>query len=1064
MPDPTASAATLSPADFVSRLAGRELSERSAAQSHFIDLCRMLGVPAPTDHRETDSSYGFEAKTEMSASGVKTEEDVDGNLFYRVETGTGSGFADVWMRDHFAWEYKRANKYKNLKDALVQLRLYAPSLGNPPLLVVCDIDRFEIHTNFTGYPSGKIAFHISDLANPSDEWKAAHPNIGPVQVLRKLWDDPTWFRPKNTRAAVTAHLANEIGELAKSLRDAGEDPHAVAHFLMQAVFCFFAEDIGLLPKAIFTELIAKSVTDSAHFPAKARALFSSMEKGGVFGSDTIRWFNGGLYRDVDADPEIHIASGWLGKLLMVARADWNAVDPTILGTLFERSLDPDKRSQIGAHYTSRDDIMLIVEPVILTPLRRRWAKVQKDVAKWMTERASADTPPAKKTSLRKKAESAIRDYQAELADVRVLDPACGSGNFLFVTIRELLALEQEVLAFAARPEIDLKLFQRVQPTNLRGIDVNDYACELARVSIWIGYLQWLYANTGETDRKPVLDPLDTIEHRDAILAWADEQGNSIPTYREGAVCTGTAEWPEADFIVGNPPFLGSKVFRKWGLPDAYVQTMYDRFDLPNTSDLCCYWFEVARRFIKDHPDTRAGLLATQGIRGRENRTVLERIKRDGDIFMAWSDRDWVLDGAAVHVSIVGFDRGQEYEKLLDGFKVQSISAHLRSDVDVTSALVFPDNERLAFMGSTKGGPFEITRGEAHSLLTAPNPHGRTNLDVLRPWINGSDVTKRCRGLWIVDFGDSAAQQEASLYEKPFELIDSRVRANRTGIRDAGPAARWWLHNRPRPDLREAVAGLPRFMVTCRVSKHRLFQWHAGRTLPDSATFAFARSDDYFFGVLHSSVHESWARSMGTQLREVESGFRYTPTTCFETFPLPWSPGSEPQDDPHYKAIAVTAKKLDELRENWLNPPQWIKPIEDAVDRFEDFSDVPEQARPLLRQSAIMARAAKDKNLKQRTLTNLYNQRPSWLKLAHKALDQAVLAAYAAVDPTGDWDPVWADAYEPFGAGEITIATTGRKPDDAATVAAKQAAIAKRKEVDQLILANLLRLNQERAGG
>jgi hypothetical protein len=219
-------------------------------------------------------------------------------------------------------------------------------------------------------------------------------------------------------------------------------------------------------------------------------------------------------------------------------------------------------------------------------------------------------------------------------------------------------------------------------------------------------------------------------------------------------------------------------------------------------------------------------------------------------------------------------------------------------------------------------------------------------------------------------------------------------------------------------------------------------------------------------VLHSSIHEVWTRRLGTQLREAESGFRYTPTTCFETFPLPWPPSKEPVNDARYKAIAAAAKELNDLRENWLNPPEWIKPIEEAVDRFEDFKGVPAEALPLLRRSAIAARAAKDKRLKKRTLTNLYNERPGWLKIAHRKLDEAVLAAYAAVDPhaPNPWDIAWAAAYEPFGAGEITIIKArGKKAGDSAEVIAeKQAAIAQRKIIDEKILANLLRLNQERA--
>lgn len=1054
--------AQITPAQFIQRWAGRPLTERAAAQSHFVDLCRLLNVATPTDNRVNDSNYGFEARTDLSASNVETRLD-DGLPFYQVVTGTGSGFADVWMRDHFAWEYKRQGKYATLGAALAQLRIYAPSLGNPPLLIVSDIDRIEIHTNFTNYPPTTFAFHITELVNPSDAWRTAHPTISPLEALRKVFDDPRFFRPARTRQAITATLANDIGDLAKALRDAGNEPHAVAHFLMQVVFCFFAEDIGLLPRDIFTNLIAKSLDDAPNFPAKARALFKAMELGGIFGSDTIQWFNGGLYANIDADPAIRIAPAWLGKLLMVARADWNAVDPTIFGTLFERSLDPDKRSQIGAHYTSREDILLIVEPVIMQPLRRQWQQVQQQVAQWLDQRREEKQSAVKQRNLSKKIEKTLTDFADHLGSITILDPACGSGNFLFVTIQQLLDLENEVRAFAGQPEIAVTFTQRVQPRQLRGIDVNDYACELARISIWIGYLQWLHANGTTSRTPPILDPLDTIEHRDAILAWADENDQPIPVWRAGAKCLGAAQWPEADFIVGNPPFLGMRVVRKSGMPEEYIQATHNEFDLPNSSDLCCYWFEVGRRAICTQPKTRLGLLATQQIRKGANNWVIERIAEEATIFMAWSDHDWILEGAAVHVSIIGFTGEVESQRILNGIQVGEINADLTSGLNTNNAEALRENRVIAFRGIEKGGAFDVDWETARDWLSCPNPNSLSNVEVLRPYCNGMDINRRSRALWLIDFADKD-HKDAACYEAPFSFVERVVKPKRQRNRRADLRENWWLPRSYPIGLLNAISKLRRYPACCNTFKHWVLAWIPCGVVTDSCTTAFAREDDYFFGLVQSTVHELWLRRVGIQLRESQSGSRYTPTTCFETFPLPWPPGQEPVEDARYKAIAAAAKELNTLRERWLNPPEWLKPIEEAVDRFEDFSDVPPEARPLLRHSAIMARAAKDKRLKARTLTNLYNERPAWLKLAHRALDEAVIAAYAHVDPAGAWDTAWAAAYEPFGAGEISIVEKGKRKDDAPTVAAKQAAIEARKTVDEAILSNLLRLNQQRAGG
>jgi type II restriction/modification system DNA methylase subunit YeeA len=351
------------------------------------------------------------------------------------------------------------------------------------------------------------------------------------------------------------------------------------------------------------------------------------------------------------------------------------------------------------------------------------------------------------------------------------------------------------------------------------------------------------------------------------------------------------------------------------------------------------------------------LLATQGIRGGANRKVLERIKETGDIFWAQSDRDWILDGAAVHVSMIGFDNGSEWFHMLNDTPVSAINADLTSALDLTIAKLLQENTGLSFMGDTKGGAFDITNDVAMKMINAPlNPNGHPNSDVLRPWINGMDLTGRPRGMWIIDFAVDMSEEEAALYEAPFAYLLKHVKPIRLSSRTT--RMEWWLHERPRPEMRAAIAQLPRYIVTPRVSKYRLFIWVSTNTLADSATIAIARDDDYFFGVLHSKVHELWARRKGTQLREAESGFRYTPTTTFETFPFPWPPNKESKDDLRVKAIAQAARDLIEKRDAWLNPE-----------------------------------GATETELKKRTLTNLYNQRPTWLDLAHRKLDDAVLDAY-----------------------------------------------------------------------
>jgi hypothetical protein len=490
-----------------------------------------------------------------------------------------------------------------------------------------------------------------------------------------------------------------------------------------------------------------------------------------------------------------------------------------------------------------------------------------------------------------------------------------------------------------------------------------------------------------------------------------------------------------------------------GIPEEYKEALFRAFEnsggqsLPKTLDLCCYWFDLGRRAVATGNGVRVGLLATQGIRGPSNRPVLDAIRSTCHIFEAWSDREWILDGAHVQVSIVCFADTREPARL-DGQGVPEIFSNLTSDIDLTTAVRLESNKPISFMGDTKGGAFELPFDEARAVLGQPNPNGRGNVDVIRRWINGDELTDRPLGTFIIDFGCETEKADAAGYERPFAIVADRVKPRRDENARDSYRDRWWIHAEPRPDMRDSLPRT-RFLVTPNLTKYRFFVFLDGDFIPDHQLIAFARDDYYFLGVLHSSIHEAWARRQGSQLREAASGFRYIPTQCFDTFPLPWPPGKEDVKHPAYQRIAAAAKALDEQRERWLNPPEWVEPIERRIDEQDDFSDVPPEARPLVRRSAIMAAAARDARLKKRTLTNLYNDRPTWLRLAHQQLDRAVLAAYAAADPDGKWDESWSDVWLDTGAGQ--------------PLPADHPLYARRAGVDRQVLANLLRLNHERAG-
>ena len=832
---------------------------------------------------------------------------------FTCERHVTNGFADAYLEEHFGWEFK--GKDSQLDGAFDQLLRYSVYLKTPPLLIVSSFDTIRIRTNFPGMETVLHEIPVSQMGDPDN-----------YRILRSAFHAPADLRPTRTVDEVTRQTANLFHDIVADMEQRDEDPEKLARYLNQLVFCLYAEDASLLPDKVFTELLRQQHRSPSGFDRGVRNLFQQMATGGMYGPIDIKHFNGDLFNETDT---IELSTTALQRLAEAAGNNWQNIEPSIFGTLFERALDAAKRGYLGAHYTSADDIMLVVEPVVMAPLRKEWETARHEIEALLEDEDDVA------------AGQRLKQFQQRLAGVKVLDPACGSGNFLYLTLRSLLDLEKTALDFGtARGWKDLR--PTVKPDQMLGLEINHYAADLARTALWIGYIQWHLANGFPYDHIPILTSLDTVTQTDAILDLSDPDNPKEP------------EWPAAEFIIGNPPFLGRGGLRG-GLGDEYTDSLYESYGerLPNASDLCCYWFEKARASIEAEKTKRVGLLATQGIRGRENRTVLQSIKRTGDIFLAYPDEEWLLDGAIVHISIVGFDDGEDKEHIYDGETTEAtINSDLTLGVDITGAKLLAENKDISFEGPSPKAPFDIRPEIAEKMLSEPlNVNGKPNSDVVRSVLNGKDITQRARGMFTVDFA-FMGMEEASQYEAPFEYVKEHVYPKRQEKSQAPFRHRWWQYATPRPNMRQALEGLQRFIATPRVSKHRIFVWVEPGIMCNDSTDVFAREDDYFFGVLHSSFHELWARRKGTQLREAESGFRYTPTTCFETYPFP-----EPTDE-HREAIAEAARELNKLRENWLNPP--------GVGASE---------------------------LKKRTLTNLYNARPTWLDNAHKKLDAAVAAAY-----------------------------------------------------------------------
>jgi hypothetical protein len=998
----------VTPQEFISKWRNNELKERSASQSHFNDLCALLGVLDPVSADPQGEWFTFEKGAN--------------------KTSGGNGWADVWRKGCFAWEYK--GRHANLQKAFAQLQQYSVALENPPLLIASDMDLIRVHTNWTNTVQEVHDFALDDLLD------------GAVRErLKQAFIDPETFKPQKTRQALTEETAGEFADLAQRLRARDRDPHEVAHFMIRLVFCMFAEDVGLLPNKLFTKMLERSRTKPDRFEDYARKLFAAMKEGGELDFDDIPWFNGGLFED---DHVIPLKPGDIDDLYKAAKRHWDQIDPSILGTLFERGLDPDKRSQLGAHYTDREKIMMIVQPVIIEPLEAEWAEavarmtaLVETAPKQTKEKLLRGAELAKRTKALADAEAIHEAFIARLAGFRVLDPACGSGNFLYVALRSLKDIEHRANLDAEALGLH-RGFPRVGPECVLGIELNPYAAELARVSVWIGEIQWMRRNGFDAARNPILRPLDTIECRDAVLdlpvlrdaistssmapqdergsaksAHAEEGLSSSPSERtEGPSRSATrAEWPEADVIIGNPPFLGAKWMLDRLGPE-YTAAM--RGLLPkgtSASDLVTFWFDQAARAV-DRGTMRVGFVATNMIRSPANAAVANRLYEKAPIVFAHSDEPWVIDGADVRVSIIVCSTDSLAKPILDGKQAMRITRDLKAlQVDLGARHAISENKKRAVRGVEKGGPFEVDGRTARQLLALPlNPNAQKNGAVVKRYVTVADIVGRGSDEWIIDFF-ARDLNAASLFEAPFSILERTIRQSRAGNRENRQLQNWWLFRRSGDQARLLLDGKRRVLSTGLVTKHRVFRWLDTAMIPDTRVILVDSESEVMFGILSGKIHETWTLAT-CQYHGVGNDPVYTPRDCFDTFPFPEglapvTPVAEYASDPRAQKIACAAARLNDLREAWLNPPDLVRREPEVVPGY------PDRILPRDEEAA--------KELKKRTLTNLYNARPAWLDNAHRALDEAVAEAYG-------WGEDWR-------AGLLT---------------------------DDEILARLFRLNQERA--
>jgi hypothetical protein len=721
---------------------------------------------------------------------------------------------------------------------------------------------------------------------------------------------------------VTRKISARLAQLAKSLEAAGHDAGNVAQFLMRCLFTMLAEDIELLPRGAFHDLL-HSIDDPAHFVPLAERLWQTMKMGGfsVQFRKRLLHFNGKLFADCSALP---VTRDQLDLLIEAAGADWKDVEPAIFGTLLERALDPVERHKLGAHYTPRAYVERLVVPTVVEPLRKEWDAVRTAA---ITHAREGD---------RKAAVAELEAFHDRLCEVRVLDPACGSGNFLYVTLEHLKRLEGEVFAtYETIAERQLRLAggHTVDPHQLLGIEINPRAAAIAELVLWIGYLQWHFRTHGSVSPpEPVIKNFKNIECRDALLDWTSKQplldDHSKPVTRwDGRTTkphpvTGEevpdetarvlsfrylnpkkTEWPKADFVVGNPPFIGNKRMR-FALGDGYVDALRAAHDgVPGSVDYVMYWWNHAGTLARNSAIRRFGLITTNSItQTYSGRVVGDHLEGENHLSLVYAipDHPWVDAelGAAVRISMSVVEKGDfpgtlgrvvdEVERGTEGVvrideQIGRISQQFRVGAYLSCAAPLQANDRLCWQGCKLVGKHFQVSPEKRRVFIKAHPECEA---YLRSYWAGSDITKSHRLRYVIDLFGLEEDDARTKVPHLFQHLRDWVYPERAQNRDKTFREKWWLFGRPRPQLRCAAAGLRRVIATSEVAKYHTFFFLAWpENLVDGSVVAIALDDGYSLGVLSSTIHVSWAFAAGGRMGKGNDP-RYQNGPCFDPFPFP----------------------------------------------------------------------------------------------------------------------------------------------------------------------------------
>ena len=1028
---------------FLSRWQKAGGTERANYQLFLTELCSLLGLPLPEPAGDDtrDNAYVFERRVVIN----------------QPDGSSNNGFIDLYKRGSFVLEAKQTGKTldssgwdKAMLKAHNQADQYARALpaeeGRPPFILVVDVGRnIELYAEFsrsgatyTPYPDSRShRIRLEDLRKEEVR-----------ERLSAVWLDPLSLDPARRSAKVTREIADQLAKLAKSLEATGHSPQLVSSFLMRALFTMFAEDVGLLPERSFTELLQRLKNNPDTFAPMLEHLWQTMNSGGFSPilESTLLKFNGGLFAEASA---IALDRDQMELLLKASEADWRYVEPAIFGTLLERALNPRERHKLGAHYTPRAYVERLVLPTVIEPLRAEWKEVQ----------AAALTYES--LGKHKEAVAEVKAFQRHLCDVRVLDPACGSGNFLYVTLEHMKRLEGEVLNLLGdlgqTGMLDTEGLT-VDPHQFLGMEINPRAARIAEMVLWIGYLQWHFRTHGKVNPpEPVLRDFHNIEHRDALIAYdavellRDETGKPIIRWdgitTKCSPITGEqvpdesaqveqyiyrnprkAEWPQAEYIVGNPPFIGASTMRR-ALGDGYVDAVRATWkEVPESADFVMHWWHIAAEAVRAGSARQFGFITTNSIKQTFNRRVVQaqlEAKNPLSLAFAIPDHPWVdsADGAQVRIAMTVGSKNTPGRLLTSTEEISSgveeltvqlaersgvIHSDLKVGANLAKASAIKSNMGLCYRGAQPiGMGFLVTPEEADALGFNREAKVRERI---RPYRNGRDIMDRPRGVMIIDlFGmtaDEAQRQVPTLYQ----WVLDRVKPERDHNKRDTYRVNWWIFGEPVPATRRSLIGLNRYIVTTMTAKHRLFSFLETSILPDQKLVTVGTQDALMLGVLSSRLHALWALATGGNLG-VGNDPVYAKGRSFDTYPFP---DTTPEQQVQIRDLA---ERLDAHRKR-----QQAQHQELTLTGMYNVLEKLRAGEPL---------SAKDKTIHEQGLVSL-------LRELHDELDRAVFAAYG-------WDDLAAQLVGKPGA-------TTPLPDKTEVQA----------EAEEELLRRLVALNAERA--